>query len=327
MREKWSAFLFCFVLAGGIAFSASKPAYAGEWVRRGDDWHYLNEDGDETIGWIFSGENWYYLDESGVMRTGWIHDGNDWYFMSEEGSMLSNTVTPDGYFVDESGKWLPSAFGNAIYAAGAPTKNHSVYNVDADYAIEADVNLNGSGGSVAKLVIFGNTAAMSFDIVTDSTPQGTYFYRENIHSNAPGGQEYSAINQYPKAEIGKTYHLMIAFRKDGRGTVYLDGELQDTFWNLEMSRFTHFDPAVEAGAMADGSSVQAIFSNIHIKKKDKISTTEWNTKNMDNNPGLYSDVSEFKSHGVIRIGGRLQLRKGENWDTAYDGTSGKIYFQ
>ena len=368
--KQWRSVLACFLLAGGMMLLITRPAYAGRWsqagnnrydsdgdgtmttgwVQDGNHWYFMRGDGTMAIGWVQDGDRWYFMNGDGTMATGWVQDGNHWYFMrgdgamatgwikdgekdyylSASGAMLSNTTTPDGYFVGESGEWIPSSEATS----GADTTNlavsagsYSVNHVDADCAIEADVSVSGSGGSVAKLVIFGSTAAMSFDLVTDSTAQGTYFYRENIHSNAVGGQDYSRVDQYPKAELGKTYHLMIAFRRDGQGTVYLNGELLDTFWNPEMTKFPHFDPAVEAGAMVNGSTVQAVFSNITVKKGDRISSTGWHTKNMDNNPGIHSDVSQFPSHGVIRIGGILQLRHGENWDTAYDGTSGKVYFQ
>lgn len=52
------------------------------------------------------GDKWYYLDESGVMQSGWILSEGAWYFTEENGAMLANTQTPDGYFVDESGKYM-----------------------------------------------------------------------------------------------------------------------------------------------------------------------------------------------------------------------------
>lgn len=363
--KKWClSALACFSLAGGMMFSAAQTAHADEWFKSGNSWYYLDDDGFEVTGWVKDNNRWYYMDKDGVMltgwvkvnnswyymngdgamATGWVKDNNSWYFMnangtmatgwikdggkdyylSASGAMLANTTTPDGYFVNASGEWVPSA-SNSSKTSATSAGTYNVYNIDADYAIEADVKVTGKGGSVAKVVINGNTAAMSFDIVTDGVT--TYLYRENILHNQAGGQDYSRVDQYPKVEYGKTYRLMIGFSKNGRGTVYLNGELLDTFWNPNMTVFTNFDPAVEAGASVDGSTVQAVFSNITVKRDGKISSSGWSTKNMDNNPGLRSDVSQYQSNGIIRIGGTLQLRAGENWDTAYDGTSGKVYFQ
>lgn len=41
----------------------------------------------------------------GVIKTGWIKDKNNWYFLYDNGVMAADTVTPDGYKVNSSGKW------------------------------------------------------------------------------------------------------------------------------------------------------------------------------------------------------------------------------
>ena len=41
------------------------------------------------------------------MRTGWIQSGNAWYYCdTSSGAMLTNTRTPDGYYVDANGVWI-----------------------------------------------------------------------------------------------------------------------------------------------------------------------------------------------------------------------------
>lgn len=76
------------------------------WSKDGDNWYFLNPDGSMATNWVQQGDTWYYLQGSGVMARGWIKDGNDWYFLSESGSMLKSTLTPDGYKLDVSGKWV-----------------------------------------------------------------------------------------------------------------------------------------------------------------------------------------------------------------------------
>jgi len=39
------------------------------------------------------------------MATGWIKDNGKWYYLASSGNMLSNTRTPDGYYVDANGVW------------------------------------------------------------------------------------------------------------------------------------------------------------------------------------------------------------------------------
>lgn len=79
------------------------------------------------------------------MKTvGWLKlpnaetSGDTWYYFNESGEMLKNTVTPDGYVLDESGRWIEtdpapendfSIISNAgnqalsgIYIAGKPAE-------------------------------------------------------------------------------------------------------------------------------------------------------------------------------------------------------------
>lgn len=48
---------------------------------------------------------WKYQNDDGSLATGWIEDGGKSYYMDENGIMLSNTTTPDGYYVGPNGAW------------------------------------------------------------------------------------------------------------------------------------------------------------------------------------------------------------------------------
>jgi len=57
-------------------------------------------------GWIANGNSWYYLKSDGTWAVNqWV--GN--YYLGPQGVMLTNTWTPDGYFVGADGKWIPNA--------------------------------------------------------------------------------------------------------------------------------------------------------------------------------------------------------------------------
>ena len=104
---------------------------SNSWIQFGEDWYYFLPDGYLATGWLNLGNSWYYLNEtepSGKMLTGWYQDpttekwyyldnetgemvtgwrmdetnGNR-YYLSTDGSLLINTFTPDGHYVDESG--------------------------------------------------------------------------------------------------------------------------------------------------------------------------------------------------------------------------------
>lgn len=62
--------------------------FAGEWKNDEHGTRYLRDDGTYATGW--------YQDIDGI-----------WYFMDiDTGYLLKNTITPDGYHVNESGAWI-----------------------------------------------------------------------------------------------------------------------------------------------------------------------------------------------------------------------------
>ena len=75
------------------------------WLKDGGTWYYLKDSGSMATGWIKDNGSWYYLKDSGAMATGWIKDNGKWYYLASSGNMLSNTRTPDGYYVDANGVW------------------------------------------------------------------------------------------------------------------------------------------------------------------------------------------------------------------------------
>lgn len=95
-------------------------AYAGEWVNVSD--------------------NWYYRDDSGNNVTNqWI--GN--YYLGSDGVMLTNSWTPDGYYVGADGAWTgdSSATGNQNTQTQNEAFSDGVYN----YVLMGSYNQNMSG--------------------------------------------------------------------------------------------------------------------------------------------------------------------------------------
>lgn len=80
------------------------------WVKDVKGWKYIYEEGvyHET-GWMSYDNSWYYF-ENGYMQVGWIKtpDGNYHYCDLNTGAMLVNQWTPDGYWVNEKGMWVPT---------------------------------------------------------------------------------------------------------------------------------------------------------------------------------------------------------------------------
>ncbi|MCI8742125.1 MAG: hypothetical protein HFG62_08990 [Lachnospiraceae bacterium] len=81
---------------------------SAQWKRNNIGWWYEYADGTyPTNGWLLISNVWYCFDASGYMRTGWIQagDGQYYYCDTNSGAMLTNTWTPDNYYVGANGVW------------------------------------------------------------------------------------------------------------------------------------------------------------------------------------------------------------------------------
>lgn len=79
------------------------------------DWYYFNADGYVMDGWIYWNGQYYYLNPLsngwyGKMKVGWQQIDGKWYYFEpnagkNKGHLYKNTITPDGYKVNENGVW------------------------------------------------------------------------------------------------------------------------------------------------------------------------------------------------------------------------------
>lgn len=142
-------------------------------------------------------------------------------------------------------------------------------NTTADYCIEADVKLSGTGsGYHAKIVMGTSQSAVSFGIQYDVGASAPYAGKtmailENIQSN------YNGLQQYPRfaeLERSRTYRLMLTLNKDGYGEAYVNGHLVGTYQNPYVLNSGNIDMWVEGAARLTGDSVNATFSNVRARK-------------------------------------------------------------
>ncbi len=91
--------IFCFSTL--LLFLFSGTALAG-WERDDKGWWWKNADGSwPHEEWKKIDGKWYYFHQDGYMAYyTWVGD----YFVGDDGAMLTNSITPDGYHVDASGK-------------------------------------------------------------------------------------------------------------------------------------------------------------------------------------------------------------------------------
>ena len=90
-------------------YGTSTPTSTGSagWIKDNVGWWYRNADGSYTTnGWQLINNVWYAFDNVGYMRTGWIPWNGVWYYCDVNSeAMLTNTWTPDGFWVDANGIW------------------------------------------------------------------------------------------------------------------------------------------------------------------------------------------------------------------------------
>lgn len=119
----------------------SRRLSGGSWIQDQTGWWYRNPDGSYPKGqWsyeLYNGKSyWYYFNETGYMATGWLElsgqryylfphsdgwkgrmmtgwqwiDGACYYLEPErnagEGRLYRGATTPDGYTVDQEGRWV-----------------------------------------------------------------------------------------------------------------------------------------------------------------------------------------------------------------------------
>ena len=92
------------VVAGSAFLALPVMAADAQWKRNDKGWWYEEANGAyPTNQWKLINNKWYYFDNIGYMlENRWV--GN--YYVGADGAMLVSTSTPDGYYVDATGKWV-----------------------------------------------------------------------------------------------------------------------------------------------------------------------------------------------------------------------------
>ena len=79
------------------------------WMNYNGSTYYLRPWGGMMVnGWYQINGKWYYFQSwGGTAKNTWIYGlDKKWYYVGSDGVMLTNTQTPDGYWVDKNGVWV-----------------------------------------------------------------------------------------------------------------------------------------------------------------------------------------------------------------------------
>ena len=80
---------------------------ADQWFYEDGITYYLMKSGGMASNdWVQADGKWYYFLQNGSLaRNQWVLTGSYWYYVGADGVMLTDTTTPDGYYVDGDGIW------------------------------------------------------------------------------------------------------------------------------------------------------------------------------------------------------------------------------
>lgn len=195
--------IFVLTLSVLMACVFSMTIYAGEWKTGKDGWWWQNEDGSYPVS------KWEWLDGN--------DDGiSECYYFNEWGYLITNTHTPDGYYVNENGAWV--GVGGVVQTKG--TKKRKSILGDWEYFPEY------GEGSWVKIKPY-NDLYYEIDIEAQ-TSWGTGAYTKFRSAFIDG---WFLMPDYPNAKPigvenyqGDRYVIIDDFGIGIQGYLYYDGE-------------------------------------------------------------------------------------------------------
>lgn len=194
-----------FTLAATLTLLSSVPAFAGQWQK-------------DNVGW------WYLEDNNTYPVNGWKTINGAMYYFNSNGYLLTNTITPDGYTVDENGAWIAYIpqiqSGNAYdnyekwagkYQGGAHTIEFSVgSDIDSDLIGDVCVYYQGKCEGYHLPVYRCNSAGdwdvSDYDAVYEIRDNGYPTYMMFYEKNGTIYMEYnSPYRNYDVLELVQHY--------------------------------------------------------------------------------------------------------------------------
>ncbi len=107
------------------------------WNQIGDEWIYLDKNGNKKTGWITDAGKEYYLDEEGHKVSGFVKINDKKYYFNEDGSAYSGFLQANGalYYVKNGGQVMTGWFkiGEKQYYAAKGGKLYRGFKVRKGY--------------------------------------------------------------------------------------------------------------------------------------------------------------------------------------------------
>ena len=99
-KKRLLSLLTSLTIVGGITLF-SKNVYAQDnkhWIYENNNWTYVDDYNNKSIGWEMINNHWYYFNNNGNMLTGWQYINNHWYLFSNNGDMQTGWKKINGYW-------------------------------------------------------------------------------------------------------------------------------------------------------------------------------------------------------------------------------------
>lgn len=257
------------------------------------------------------------------------------HFFTTNAVEMANLRADKVTWLEEPG-FLAVAAGEIKNPAGEielPADAKTIENTPAEFAIEADMKVTGSGtGYHAKLVLAasGGQSAVSFGIQHDMHARAPYtgipyFMSETVKSNAIGVPGEQIYNWHKQATTNEYYKVMITVDKAGKCNFYVNGVLVGTSTNPKLAGVNKIYHRCEASARKNGDTVKAEFKNVKLRVRGVYDPAKkFGVHNFDSNRTMKSEFSDA-TKGVIS-GTISGLAPNQDWDNAYGAVSGTIQF-
>ena len=175
-------------------------------------------------GWSNEADGWYYYLPDGTPGTGWVQVDGVYYCLSDTGKCFLDIMTPDGYYVNESGAWYQRGTQILGIRTAAPGQ---FLPVGAEWnRSESLATLQYTIGEVfggARLLRVTDSAIEYVSVDVESSGSVT------VSGNQTGASETVLCGIYKEAEQGR-YRLDIRMklsreRMDGRTAATYDYEM------------------------------------------------------------------------------------------------------
>lgn len=247
----------------GTTAAAAADAVLTGWIKNHDGWRYYDEYHEMLSDMMIDDNgNTYYLDNYGLLITnGWFQYRKNWYCADSEGRILKSMRTPDGYLVDQDGKffWVGTESGgtiivnnNYVGSSGTVYSGSLRLNTGTADLIWAYLKQHGWTDTAAAGVLgnFQQESGLSPSLEEESTHHG-YGLGQWSYERRTGLENYAASRGLPVSDL---YMQLDYLLTEPGEKAYVDRYSHTEFasaaaaaydWGTQWERFNYADGSMD----------------------------------------------------------------------------------